>query len=255
MPKKYRVGIAAAIIILAVVLWSAWIAENDTRTTADDFESSEVESTVDEPVDSPTESPAEQMVGPEIREKAQEADDAASLFGRVSPVEIEGAVHQRLAEQSRLKLISLNAVDCDLRTCTVVFSGLDANPQYTDEYSDLLSALTNPPWEEFQSTSGSIGTREVSPGAREYVIGFTYVALVDASDDPEIVARQYAACAGAWARVTEQRGSDDYIRGAHEQSAEWLEMSASLLGLEEAQRLADKLRYGPLTRDCRAMPY
>jgi len=209
----------------------------------------------DERADSPIQASAQRMIDPEILESSQESDDAAGLFGRVSSGEIEGAIHQRLAEQSGLKLVSLNAVDCDLRTCTVVFSGLEANPQHVDEHSDLVSALTGPPWNEFRTTSSSIGTREVAPGAREYVIGFTYVALVDASDDPEIAARQQAACAGAWARVTEQRGSDDYIRGAHEESAEWLEMSASVLGLDEAQRLADELRYGPLTRDCHAMPY
>jgi len=81
------------------------------------------------------------------------------------------------------------------------------------------------------------------------------VALVDTSDDPEIAARQHAACAGAWARVTQQRGSSDYIRGAHARAAEWLEMSVSVLGLEEAQRLADELQFGPLTQDCHATPY
>jgi hypothetical protein len=190
-----------------------------------------------------------------VRERAQDLDGVAGLFGRVSPAEIEGAVYQRIAEQAGLKLTSLNAVECGLRTCTVVFSGVHANPQYTDEYSDLLSALMRPPWKDYQPTSGSIGTREVSPGAKEYVIGFTYVALVDASDDPEIAARQQAACAGAWTRVTQQRGSDDYIRGAHERAAEWLEMSASTLGSDEAVRLADELQFGPLTRGCNAMPY
>lgn len=252
---KYPVGIAAAIIILAVVLWSAWIAENDTETAADDFASAELQSTADEPVNSPIGASAERTIDPENRERPREADDAAGLFGRVSPAEIENALLQRIAGQSGLKLTSLNSVDCDMMRCTVAFSGLEANPQSIDEYSDLRSALINPPWKDYQPTSSSIGTREVSPGAREYVIGFTYVALVDTSDDPEIAARQHAACAGAWARVTQQRGSSDYIRGAHERAAEWLEMSASVLGLEEAQRLADELRFGPLTQDCHATPY
>jgi hypothetical protein len=252
---KYRVGIAAAILILAVVLWAARIAEKDTRTADDDFASAEVDNMTEELVDSPVGRFAERMPVPENRERTQEADDSAGLFGRVSPDEIEGSVYQRIAEQSGLKLTSLNSVDCDVNICKVVFSGMEANPQYTDEYSDLLGALTNPPWKDIQPTSGSIGTREVSPGAREYVIGFTYVALVEISDDPEIAARQHAACAGAWARVTQQRGSDDYIRVAHERAAEWLEMSASVLGMEEAQRLADELRLGPLTRDCHALPY
>ncbi len=240
---------------MAIVLWSVWFVENDIETAADDFASAEIENTAKKPAYSPAEAAAERAIDSEIHGRPQGAADASGLFGRVSPAEVEGAVHQRIAEQSGLKLTSLSAVECDHRTCTVVFGGLDENPQYTDEYSDLLGRLTDPPWKDFRPTSGSIGTREVSPGAREYVVGFTYVALVDVSDDPETAARQHAACAGAWARVTEQRGSDDYLRGAHEESAEWLEMSARVLGLEEAQRLADELRYGPLTRDCHATPY
>ena len=137
------------------------------------------------------------MRGPELREIPQEADDATGLSGRVTPAEIESAVHQRLAEQSGLKLTSLGAVECDLRRCTVAFSELDANPLYTDEYSHLLGSLMNSHSKVYQPTSGSIGTREISPGAREYAIGLTYVALVDASDNPELAARQHAASAGA----------------------------------------------------------
>lgn len=252
---KYRVGIAAASIILVVALWSARIAENGAETSADGSVSAEIENTSDERVDVPIEASVLEAVDLEVRERRQEADDTAGLFGRVSPAEIEGALSQRIAEQSGLKLASLNAVDCGMRTCTIVFSGLEANPQYVGEYGDLLSALTNPPWKDYQPTSGSIGTREISPGAREYVIRLTYVAIVGISDDPQIAAHQHAACAGAWSRVTQQRGSSEYIQGAHERAAEWLELAANVLGLEEAQRLAGELQFGPLTRECHASPY
>lgn len=252
---RYGVGIAAAVVILAVALWSAWFPEDNTDTAADKSSSPEIESTVTESPDSPTGAVAERTIDIAVRERPPKPADAAGLFGRLSPAEIESAVVQRLAEQPGLRVASIDSVDCDMRSCDVVFSGLDANPQHVGDYSDLLRVMMDPPWNHFQGTSGSIGTREVSPGARVYVLGFTYVALVDASADTVTAARQHAACAGAWARVTEQRGSDDYMRRAHEQSAEWLEKSAGVLGLEEAQRLADELRYGPLTRDCRAMPY
>jgi hypothetical protein len=185
------------------------------------------------------------------------AGDAAgsSVFGRVSPAEIESAVYQRIAEQPGLRLTSLTSVECDTLRCRIVFSGVEANPQYVDEYRDLPSALMNPPWDDYRPTSSSMGTREVSPGAREYVLEFTYVALVNASDDPEVAARQHAACAGAWARVTQLRGSNEYIRTARERAAEQLDIAAGTLGLEEAQRLADTLQFGPLTRECRAFPY
>ena len=50
-------------------------------------------------------------------------------------------------------------------------------------------------------------------------------------------------------------GSDEYIRGAHERATKYLELAAGTLGLEEAQRLADSMPFGPLTRDCGALPY
>lgn len=251
----YRVGIVAAAIILAFVLRSVWFIENDTEATSGKLTSVEIEGNVRGPPGSSTEVDAESIIDAENYEQPQESGVAANSFGRVSPAEIENDVMQRIAEQPDLELTSLNSVNCDVRTCTVTFTGLDADPQFVGDYSDLYDMLLRTTSDDYRPTSGSISTREVSPGAREYVVGISYVALVDTSDDKETAARQHAACAGAWARVTQQRGSDDYIRGAHERSAEWLDRSARVLGLEEAQHLADELKYGPLTRDCHAVPY
>jgi hypothetical protein len=165
-----------------------------------------------------------------------------------------GAHFQRLKFEA-LELTSLTSVECDTLRCRIVFTGVEPNPQYVDAYRDLSAALMNPPWNDYRPTSGSMGTREVSPGAREYVLEFTYVALVNASDDSQVAARQDAACAGAWTRVTQLRGSKEYVRMAHEQAAEHLQRAARTLGLEEAQRLADRLQFGPLTRECQAFPY
>lgn len=183
------------------------------------------------------------------------AAHAENLFGRISPSEIEDALRQRIAEQSDLNLTSLNSLSCDRNECSIGFSGLEARPRSVDEYSDLLSVLGRPPWEAFRLTSSSLGTREVSLGTSEYLIKTTYVALVDTSTDREIAARQYAACAGAWARMATQRGSKKYLRRVRQQSARWLERSASVLGMEEAQRWAEELQLGPLTADCQATPY
>ena len=250
---KYRVGIALATVIFSIALLSEWIVQNGTKTTTDNPVSAP-ESDSGDRADVPAETPAMPTVDLAYQ-KRPEADDAARVFGRVSPAEIEDAVLQRIAELSGLELTSLTSVECDKLRCSIVFTGLETNPQYTDEYSELLGALMNPPWNDYQPTSGSIGTREISPGAREYVLGFTYVALVEASDDPEIAARQHAACAGAWARVTQQRGSSDYIRMAHDRAAEYLDLAAGVIGPEEAQRAADALQFGPLTRECHAAPY
>jgi hypothetical protein len=139
--------------------------------------------------------------------------------------------------------------------CRITFSGPEVNPEYVDGYSGLMAALTGPPWNDYRPTQSSLGRREISPGVREFVIEFTYIVLEDISDDPRIRARQHAACAGAWARVTELRGSKSYMRTAREQAAKQLEIAAEEIGLNQAQRLAEELKFGPLARDCNAMPY
>ena len=250
----YRGSVAAAVFILSVFVWLGWLSGRVAGTAASDPESIAVESAISRAADSRVDG-RRRTADSDLPEFDQVVSDESSLGDRVSPSEIEGAIYRRLAEQSGLALASINAVDCDYRACSVALSGLAANPQFTDEYSDLLSALTQPPWEEYQATSGSIGTREVAPGAREYVLALTYIAFVDKSEDPTTAARQYAACAGAWARVSQQRGSDEYISRAHQKAAEWLELSANVLGQAEAQRLAGALQFGPLTRDCQASPY
>jgi hypothetical protein len=177
------------------------------------------------------------------------------VFDRASPAEIEAAVYQRISAQPGLKLTSLTSVECNPLRCVIVFTGVEANPQYVNEYHDLMSALGQPPWDNYQPTQSSLSTREVAPGAREYVLEFAYVALVHASNDPRVAARQEAACAGAWTRVTELRGSNEYMRMAHERAGKHLEQAARTLGIEEARRLASELQFGPLTRECGAMPY
>jgi hypothetical protein len=180
---------------------------------------------------------------------------AVDSIDRAPPADIESAVYQRIAQQAGLKLTNLSSVDCDTLRCRILFSGTDVNPRYVDGYTGLMAALTNPPWEDYMPTQSSIGRQEISPGIREYVIEFTYVALQDVSEDPRIRARQHAACAGAWTRVTRLRGSDDYIRTAYEQAAKHLDIAALAIGLDEAKRLAEELKFGPLARDCHAMPY
>jgi hypothetical protein len=259
---KYRFGIVSATVVSAIALWSIWIIEAGTETAADHSALAQLERTDGDgaPITIGT-SAAEMDV--ENGDRGVEAAigngsgavEDSFVFARASPAEIENAIYQRIAEQPDLKLTSLSSVECDTSRCRIVFTGVDANPQYVGEYGELYSALRNPPWDAYRPTSGGMGTREVSPGAREYVLEFTYVALVDSSDDPEVAARQNAACAGAWARVTQLRGSNEYIRMAGDKTAEYLALAAGTLGLEEARRFADELQFGPLTHECHAFPY
>jgi hypothetical protein len=256
---KYRFGIPLAVIVLASVLWFVSHTEDGTERVTQDT----IEHNAGDAPDTTTEASEIETADledgdPVVEEEAAVvADEAAGelMFGRASPADIENDVYQRIADQPGLELTSLTSVECDTLRCSIVFTGVEANPQYTDEYGELLSALAKPPWDDYQPTASSIGTRELAPGAREYVLAFTYVALVDASDDPRVAARQHAACAGAWTRVTQLRGSDEYMRMAREQAAEHFELAAGVLGSEEAQLLADALQFGPLTRECNAAPY
>jgi hypothetical protein len=182
-------------------------------------------------------------------------ESVVEAIDRLNPSQVESAVYQRIAEQPALELISLSDVECDELRCRISFSGPEVNPEYVDRYSGLMAALTDPPWSEYRPTQSSLGRREISPGVREFAMEFTYIVLEDVSDEPRIRARQHAACAGAWARVTELRGSASYMRTAREQAAKQLDLAAREIGLDEAQRLADALQFGPLARDCYAMPY
>jgi len=190
-----------------------------------------------------------------VESSSNQGRSVIDSIDRVSTSRIESTVYQRIAQQSGLELTNLSRVNCDKLRCRIVFGGPDVNPRYVDGYTGLMAALTAPPWEDYMPTQSSIGTQEISPGVREYVIEFTYVALEDVSDDAHMRARQHAACAGAWARVTQLRGSDDYIRTAHEQAAKHLDIAALELGQDEAKGLANELQFGPLARDCHAMPY
>jgi hypothetical protein len=260
---KYRFGIVLAIVLSALALGSVWMIENGTDTAPDRLASVQIERPDGDHADTEVEGSAAQIDDLEEGGRmidtvtGDEAGGSASslVFGRASPAQIESTVYQRIAEQPGLELTSLRSVECDTLRCTIVFSGVDVNPRYVDKYHELDSALGRPPWHDYQPTQSSLGTREVAPGVREYVLEFTYVALVNASDEPQVAGRQHAACAGAWTRVAQLRGSNEYMRMARERAAEHLEIAARTLGLEEARRLATELQFGPLTRECHAMPY
>jgi hypothetical protein len=260
---KYRFGIVLAIVLSALALFTIWMIESGTDTAPDRLASAPAERPDGDGADPGGGVSAIQTDDLEDGGRVidtvtgDEADGSASsrMFGRASPAQIESAVYQRIAEQPGLELTSLTSVECDTLRCTIGFSGVDVNPRHVDKYHELDRALGRPPWDDYQPTQSSLGTREVAPGVREYVLEFTYVALVNASDDPQIAARQDAACAGAWTRVTELRGSNEYMRMARERAAEHFEMAARTLGSEEARRLSNELQFGPLTRECHAMPY
>jgi hypothetical protein len=128
------------------------------------------------------------------------------------PEEIERQLAQFFAEQSGLRLVSLSSIDCGATACEVALAGTDPNPRYVDAYHDLHNKLLGAGWNDFLIGTGGLGTREIAPGAREYVISFEYQPFVDLSADALIAARQYAACAAFWRRQTENPTPPDIVR-------------------------------------------
>lgn len=167
------------------------------------------------------------------------------------PEDIERQLAQFIAEQPGLVVTSVSSINCSATACEIALTGTDPNPRYTNAYSDLSRKLFEGSWTDFRQLYGGISTREIAPGAREYTIGFEYQPLVDLSADPLIAARQYAACAAAWRRQTEiGPHPDDEARYYLDQAEHYVALAASVLGEQEAARIAMETRGGPLLREC-----
>jgi hypothetical protein len=167
------------------------------------------------------------------------------------PEDIERQLEQFIAEQPGLAVASLSSVNCSATACEIALTGSNPNPRYVGAYWDLTHQLFAAPWSDVRILFGGISTREIAPGAREYVIGFEYQPLVDLSADPLIAARQYAACAAAWRRQTEiGPHSDDETRSYLDEAAHYVALAASVLGEREAERVAAETRGGPVIRYC-----
>jgi hypothetical protein len=166
-----------------------------------------------------------------------------------SPDEIERQIEQFFAEQSGLALVTLSSIDCGATACEIALAGTVVNPRTADSFSGVFQRLFARR-DAFRILSGGLGTREIAPGAREYVISFEYQPFVDSSPDPLIAARQYAACAAAWRRQTENPTPTDVARQYLGVADRYVALAASVLGEDEAARVAAETRGGPLIREC-----
>lgn len=168
------------------------------------------------------------------------------------PEEIERQLAQFFAAQSGLEIVSLSSIECDATTCEIALTGTEVNPRYVGAYSDLFHKISGAGRNEFLIRSAGLGTREIAPGAREYVISFDYQPLADLSADPLSAARQYGACAAFWRRQTEFPAPDDIVRGYLDRAEHYEALAATVLGEQEAARVAAETRGGPVLRDCAA---
>lgn len=159
------------------------------------------------------------------------------------PDDIERQIQQFFAEQGGLALVSISSIDCGATACEITLAGTEANPRFVDAFSGVFHRLLARR-DAFRVLSGGLGTREIAPGAREYVISFEYQPFVDLSPDPLIAARQYAACAAAWRRQTENPTPTDVARQYLEEADRYVALAASVLGEEEAARVAARRAAG-----------
>jgi hypothetical protein len=90
------------------------------------------------------------------------------------PSNIEARIWEYFAHRQKTNIISINSVECTETNCVIEFSSTDTNPQYVDAFSDLTSGMYTQNW---NVQSGSIGTREIAPGARVFVISISNVPV------------------------------------------------------------------------------
>lgn len=166
------------------------------------------------------------------------------------PDEIERLLAQFIAQQPGLEIVSLSSIECGATSCEIALTGADVNPRYVGAYSDLYRKLSSAGGNDFLIRSSGLGTREIAPGAREYVITFDYRPFVDLSADPLIAAHQYAACAAFWRQQTEFPAPDDIVRGYLDRAEHYVALAASVLGEEQAERIAADTRGAPVIRGC-----
>jgi hypothetical protein len=104
---------------------------------------------------------------------------------------------QVVARQPGLEAVALS-VSCDAARCEIALQGQEVSPIHVGRYSDLNRRVTEEPWQDFRILSG----------------------------DPTIAARQQAACAAAWRRLTENATPDDVVRSYLEEAERRLVLAA-----------------------------
>ena len=172
--------------------------------------------------------------------------------GRVD--ELENRIRQHIAQTPGLTLTSITSVQCDETQCEIAFTGTDANPRFVDQYSQFQESL----WRQIaadgfvQFLTGGLGTREIAAGAKEYVMGFTYVAIDPPTTDPHETASQHAACAGAWLKRASDAQSKNFVETAtssREMAEREFAVARPVLG-PATESIAELRALGPLLSEC-----
>jgi hypothetical protein len=163
------------------------------------------------------------------------------------PAEVEHLVQEFIARQPGLDVVSISAVKCTATRCDVTMIGKQVGDLFPRLFGEQLPGV--------RVLSGGFGAPEVAPGVGEYSLYFEYQPLQDSSDDPTIAAKQQAACAAAWRRMTENPTPSDTARRYIAEAERRLALAAAVLGDEEARRIAAETKgRGPVIRECVPWP-
>ncbi len=103
----------------------------------------------------------------EYPDKAANAGPTRKESSQSWPPDMENQIWEFFSHQPDPNITSIVSVQCTETKCEIVFTGTEVNPQYVDEYSVLNDALGRT-FSMIQS--GSLGRREIAPGARAFVI-------------------------------------------------------------------------------------
>ena len=161
---------ARIVVLIAVIAAAALILMRGNVSPTTDPDSS-----VDEMLDQPLSEPHIDV--------SPGSETPYILFGSVKPnadevyewpSNIEDLIWEYFAHRQKSNIISINSVECTEIECTIEFVGTAVNPQYVDEFSELSSGMSREHWNVQQ---GSIGTREIAPGARVFVVRISNVPV------------------------------------------------------------------------------
>ncbi len=97
------------------------------------------------------------------------------------PDAVESLIYDHLSQLEGFEFTNIASVGCGAHTCEIVFSGQNPNPTIIDGYSDVMNGLFRPP---ISAQKGSMGTREIAPGARQFVIEISNVLHVEPTVNP-----------------------------------------------------------------------
>ncbi len=166
----------AALTLLVVLVASFLLATNTGRRVDTATDTNSLQAPLEAIGDSPRAlTSANQNQEQAVRSQAGPMAESG-FAGPSWPDGVEGLIFDYFSQQEEFEFTSITSVQCEVQTCEIVFTGTNPNPLIVDDFSELVHGLYRPP---LNARQGSIGTREIAAGAREYVIKISNVPYIE----------------------------------------------------------------------------